>query len=57
MPLSETIDILLRMQVPNNGFKAYTGKRRHDIRESQFPHVADAINLLRHTWVGYQTLK
>ena len=50
MLLRQTIDILLRLQDPKNGFKASTGNGRYGLREGQLPHVDDAMALLDQTW-------
>ena len=50
MLLCQTIDILWRMQDPDNGFKASTGNGRYGLREDQLPRAAASKTLLDHTW-------
>ncbi len=46
----KTIDILLRLQGSDHGFRSNSARGRYGLREGQVPHIADAINLMDRSW-------
>ncbi len=48
--LRETIDILHRLQGSDHGFRSNSARGRYALRESQVPHILDAINLMDRSW-------
>eukprot|EP00171_Calliarthron_tuberculosum_P000673 IDg673t1 len=50
--LRACIDVVIRLQSPDHGFKDNSGRGRWGVREGQLPHVADAISIFNQSWTG-----